>query len=263
MSINRRNHILHDIALLLPQGGDCGKDSLGKTAALVALITKAAFTPQDGAPQSPLRPIIGRFDAGHEGKGEQGGPKFQEIAAEGLGLGVTAGHTPAQQSSQTGAYRHQLPLHFGPVDFAGLITMPDGKEPFDLSQPPGSQRTSTSLPFGQGLEVSFQMRPAQLATATVHDIIGAPAVAMQNARKICADQLKQGLAATRARNQKHRHQIGDPYPQPTPLPLFFPAGFVHKGGLGLGHRVLGFLVGSRQGRGGLFTQGLYAAQTVG
>ena len=68
MSLNSRNHILRDIALLLAQGGDRVVDSFGEAAALVALIAKAAFVPQHRAPQSFFAPIVGWFHPWHQGK---------------------------------------------------------------------------------------------------------------------------------------------------------------------------------------------------
>ena len=153
MRCDSRNDIFDDIPVLLPQGGNGSQDSFRQAGAVAALVAKAAFAPQDGGPQSSLGPIIGRFHPWHKGKGEQCRPQFQQIAAHGLGLGISTRGAFTQKSAQTGSHRNQFPTHSGPGDLTSLIAMIDGKEPFYLSQPPFPQGTGTGFPFGRILEL--------------------------------------------------------------------------------------------------------------
>jgi hypothetical protein len=162
MSLNRRHDILHDIPVLLSQGGNHGEDSFGKPGAAVALVAETSLEPQDCPAQGSFSPVVGRLHPWYKGKGEQCRPQLQEIAAQGFDLGVSIGGSPAQQFSQTGAHRHQFPAHLGPGDLAILIAVPDGEELLDLSESPGSQRSGPSLAFGERLKISFQVRPADL-----------------------------------------------------------------------------------------------------
>src|SRR3989339_539343 len=134
MSLNRRHNVLHDIPILLPQGGDRGQDSFGKAGAVVALIAEASLPPKNRTAQGSFGPVVGRLHPWYKGKGEQRRPQLQEITAQGFGLGVATGGAQTQQSPQTGPNRYQFPAHLGPSEFACLITIPGGKEPFDLSE---------------------------------------------------------------------------------------------------------------------------------
>src|SRR5271167_876931 len=260
MSLNRRHDILHDIPVLLSQGGNRGEDSFRKPRAVVALIAETSLAPQNCPAQASFSPVVGRLHPGYKGKSEQCRPQLQEIAAQGFGLGVATGDAQTQQSPQTGPNRHQFPPHLPPSELARLITMPDGEKPFDLPEPPGSQRSGPGLSLGERLKISLQMRPADLALAGVHHIIGPPTIAVENAREGLADQLPQSLAASGARDQEDGRQSGYRHPQPLPFPLFLPTRFIQMRHLGLGHRLFGFPVRGLQGRGGLFAQTLDTSQ---
>jgi hypothetical protein len=260
MSLDSRHDILHGTPVLLPQGGNRGQDSCRKPGAVVALVAETTLAPQDRTPQCPLSPVVGRLHSWYKGKGEQCRPQLQEIAAQRFGLGVSTGGSLAQQFSQTGAHRHQFPPHLSPGDFAILITVPDGKEPFDLSESPFSQWSGPSLALGERLKIPLQMRPADLALDRVHHMIGAPAIAGQNTRKSFTDKFHQGFAASGAGHPEHRHRPGYRHPQPVAFPLFLPTRFIHMYQVGPGHRRLGFPVGDRQGLGGFFAQTLDASQ---
>jgi hypothetical protein len=260
MSKDSRHNILNDIVVLLLQGSNRGEDSFRKTGVISALIAETSLAPQDRTAQGPLSPVIGRLHPRYKGKGEQCRPQLQEIAAQGFGLGVSTGGSPAQQFSQTGAHRHQFPPHLGLSDFTILITVPDDKEPFDLSESPNSHRIGPRLPLGERLKISFQMRPADLTPHTVNHIIGAPAITVQNSRKSLTDKFPQGVAASRAGHQEHGHRSGYRHPQPVAFPLFLPTRFICMRHVGLGHRRLAFPVGDRQALGGFLTQTLDAAQ---
>jgi hypothetical protein len=89
MSLGSRRDILNDIPVLLFQGGNRGQDSFRKAGAVIALVAETPLPPQDRTTQGPLSLIIGRFHP--KGKGGQCRPQLQEIAAKGLGLGVSTG----------------------------------------------------------------------------------------------------------------------------------------------------------------------------
>src|SRR5208337_4576234 len=167
MSLNSRHDILNDIPVLLLQSGNRGQDSFRKPGAVITLIAETSLAPEDRTAQGPLSPVIGRLHPWYKGKGEQCRPQLQEVAAHGFGLGVSTGGSPAQQFSQTGAHRHQFPPHLGPGDLTILITVPDGEEPFDLFESPGSHRTGPRLPLGERLKISLQVRPTELTPHTV------------------------------------------------------------------------------------------------
>lgn len=260
MSLYSRHDIRNDSAVLLAQGGNRGEDSFGKTQAIVALVAEASLPPQDGTTQGPLGPIVGGLHPRHKGKGEQCWPELQEIATPSLSFGISTTGALTQQFSQTQAHRHQFPPHLRPGELARLITMPDGKETFYLSQPPGPHGTGSGFPFGQCLKISLQMRPANLTLATSNDVIGTPAIAMENALEGFADKLQQRFAASGARNLEDGRPSGYCHPQPTTFGLFLPTSFIYKGHVCLSHRLLGFLVGDGQSLGGLFAQTLDAAQ---
>ena len=110
---------------------------------------------------------------------------------------------------RTGTSSHRISAQvISPI----LITMPDGKEPFDLSESPGSHRTGPGLPLGERLKISLQMRPADLALDRVHHIIGAPAIAVENARKSFTDKFHQGFAASGARTPRRPSPLWLPPP---------------------------------------------------
>ena len=79
MSSDNRNDILNDIAILLPQGGNCRQDSFRKAGAIMALIAKTPFPLQDYSPQGSLGPIIGRLYPWYQGKGVQCWPELQDL----------------------------------------------------------------------------------------------------------------------------------------------------------------------------------------
>jgi len=247
MSLNSRHDIFNDISVLLLQGGNRGQNSFRKTGAVVALIAEASLAPQTAPHRALSARLLVGSTPGTKAKVSNAGHSFKRLRHRASALGSPQEAPRRSSFPKRVHHRHQLPPHLRPGEFARLIAVPDGEEPLDLSESPGSQRSVPSLAFGERLKISFQVRPADLTLAGVHYIIGPPPITVENAREGFADKLQQSLAASGARDQEDGCQSGYRHPQPLPFPLFLPTRFIQMLRLGLGHRLLGFPVGDRQG----------------
>jgi hypothetical protein len=93
----------------------------------------------------------------------QGGDSGQDsFRKNGAVIALVAAASLPPQSPQTGPRRHQFPAHLDPVDRAGLITVPDGKEPFYLPESPGSRQTGPGLPPGERLKIFSSGAPSRV-----------------------------------------------------------------------------------------------------
>jgi hypothetical protein len=119
MSFNRRHDILHDISVLLSQGGNRGEDFFGKPGTVVALVAETSLAPQDCPAQGSFSPVVGRLHPGYKGKSEQCRPQLQEIAAQGFGLGVATGDAQTQQVSPNGSAPAPVP-----TDISAQVSSP-------------------------------------------------------------------------------------------------------------------------------------------
>ncbi len=85
-------------------------------------------------------------------------------------------------------------------------------------------------PVDHGLEVSSEVRPADLALAHREVVVGRVSVRGQHSG-MARDQLAQHLPGTGQADQEHGHAGGHRGPQPAPLAPLRPPGLVHVRGL--------------------------------
>lgn len=187
---------LPDIAALLSEAGGDGAQSAAADCTLAGLNTMADFVLNHRLAQGTLSSVVGGLDS----TGLQEGPEAtchleQRLAgADRLGSRCSLAppvaqlHHPLQQALKGLADRPGALSQGGPVDRSLLVAVPVAKQlPLQLQQL-GSELSPGARPFGDGGEITDQVRSAQLTLLLEEVVVGREAIAHHDPAQAVAQQ---------------------------------------------------------------------------
>jgi hypothetical protein len=228
--------------VLQAQGRD-GRQNPGHELA-GALGAEAAAAPQDRAAQGAFGVVVGGFDPRSRHERPQGGLQLQDVRAGGRGLSLGQRRTRLEQLMYLLLDRLDRCLELGATQGAVTDAVPQVKHLVGLRQEGFPDHGVCPTPLQDGLEVPFEVRPAELAAQGGEPVVAPPAVRADDAGIRIAQQLLGTLGAAAGQHEKDRDLRRRGQPHPVASLTFPPTGLIGVDGrlglhIGLGGGVAG------------------------
>ena len=157
------NEEVENVAVLEFQGSDDGHQALDEATAGCALGTKTRLAPKNGRANLAFSKIVGRLDTLVIKEGPKGLFAFENISAGASGFGVTTVSAQAQQLAHLGLTGLNIVLERSARNSASPKLVPSVKDEVELFQELFADLGRGAIAFSKGLEISFEMCPAELA----------------------------------------------------------------------------------------------------
>ena len=160
-----------DVLVLLPERGDNREQTAAAERSFAGLDAMTDLAVDHRLPQRSLSGVVGGFDALKLQKRPEGLLLFEQLTtgAHRSGPGCCFSpleaqfHHPLQRLLKGQPHRLAPSPQAGPVDWALFPLLPLSKQLLLQSQQFGANLRADALPFGNGRQITDQVRPAKLA----------------------------------------------------------------------------------------------------
>ncbi len=182
-----RGEVVEDVAALLFERRDDGKNALDEAAALGAVGAEASFAPEHSRSDCALGGVVG---GGNELGVDEGPKEASELVdLEGLRGGslVAAKRYPAEQTFDTSLELAHSAAEGAASESAVADAMPPAKHERALVEEGATADGAVAAAIDETLEVPEEMGPAELTALS--PVVARPAIGDDEAGKILADDL--------------------------------------------------------------------------